>query len=206
MIDKEPQQWRNARKGTILDTTLEPQPPRLSASGFSMRNFEVNRTESHGEFPLSHIFIGLENSDVIQSLFGGKEQAAETLRSLHVKLDDSAEYMYVNDADGSIIVRGEYLRSASEKLLYLDIIHELVHVKQYHEGRNLFDSNYSYVDRPTELEAYKITLDVARKIGMTEEEIEDYLYVEWITKKEHKKLAKTLGVSGRTQRKSKPGS
>jgi hypothetical protein len=185
---------------------MEPQPLKLSASGFSMRNFEVNRTESHGEFPLSHIFIGLENSEVIQSLFGGKEQAAETLRNLHVKLDDSAEYMYVNDADGSIIVRGEYLRSASEKLLYLDIIHELVHVKQYHEGRNLFDSNYSYVDRPTELEAYKITLDVARKMGMTEEEIEDYLYVEWITKKEHKKLAKTLGVNGRTRRKGKPSS
>jgi hypothetical protein len=171
-----------------------------------MRGFEVNRNESHGEFPLSQIFIGLEDSEVIQSLFGGKEQAAETLRNLRVKLDDSAEYMYVNDTDGSIIVRGEYLRSASEKLLYLDIIHELVHVKQYRQGRDLFDSKFSYVDRPTELEAYKITLDEARKIGMTEEEIEDYLYVEWITKKEHKKLAKTLGVNGQRRRKSKPTS
>ena len=171
-----------------------------------MRSFEVNRTESQGEFSLSRIFIGLEVSEVIQSLFGGKERAAETLRNLGVKLDDSAEYMYVNDADGSIIVSGEYLRSASEKILYLDIIHELVHVKQYQEGQNLFDSNYSYVDRPTELEAYKITLDEARKIGMTEEEIEDYLYVEWITKKEHKKLAKTLGVNGQRLRRSKPTS
>ena len=171
-----------------------------------MRGFEVNRKESHGEFPLSRIFIGLEGSEVIQSLFGGRELAAETLRNLHVRLDDSAEYMYVNDKDGSIIVRGEYLRSASENLLYLDIIHELVHVKQYRQGRDLFDSKFSYVDRPTELEAYKITLDEARKIGMTEEEIEDYLYVEWITKKEHKKLAKTLGVNGQRRRKSKPTS
>jgi uncharacterized protein YdbL (DUF1318 family) len=62
------------------------------------------------------------------------------------------------------------------------------------------------VDRPTELEAYKITLDEARKIGMTEEEIEDYLYVEWITKKEHKKLAKTLGVNGQRRPKNKPTS
>jgi len=171
-----------------------------------MRGFEVNRKESHGEFPLSRIFIGLEGSEVIQSLFGGRELAAETLRNLHVRLDDSAEYMYVNDKDGSIIVRGEYLRSASENLLYLDIIHELVHVKQYRQGRDLFDSKFSYVDRPTELEAYKITLDEARKIGMTEEEIEDYLYVEWISKKEHKKLAKTLGVNGQRRRKSKPTS
>jgi hypothetical protein len=185
---------------------MRSEPLRLFVSGFSMRNFEVNRTESHGEFPLTRVFMGLEDSEVIQSLFGGRERAAETLRNLRVKLDDSAEYMYVNDADGSIIVRGEYLRSASENLLYLDIIHELVHVKQYREGRNLFDSNYSYVERPTELEAYKITLDEARKIGMTEEEIEDYLHVEWITKKEHKKLAKTLGVNGQRRRESKPTS
>lgn len=165
-----------------------------------MRDFEVNRAESHGEFPLSHIFIGLEDSEVVQSLFGGRGRAAEILRNLRVKLDDSAEYMYVNDANGNIVVRGEYLRSASKKLLYLDIIHELVHVRQYREGRELFDSKFSYVDRPTELEAYKITLDEARKIGMSEEEIEEYLYVEWITKKEHKKLAKTLGVNGQRRR------
>ena len=164
-----------------------------------MKSFEVNRTESQGEFPLSHIFMGLEDSEVIQLLFGGRASAAEILQNLHVKLDDSAEYMYVNEANGNVVVRGEYLLSASEKLLYLDIIHELVHIKQYREGRELFDSRFSYVDRPTELEAYRITLDEARKIGMTEEEIEDYLYVEWISKKEHKKLAKTLGVNGPRQ-------
>ena len=168
-----------------------------------MKGFEVNRTESQGEFPISHIFIGLDDSGVIQSLFGGKTLAAEVLQTLRVKLDDSAEYMYVNEANGNIVVRGEYLRSASKELLYLDIVHELVHVKQYREGRELFDSKFSYVDRPTELEAYKITLDEARKIGMTEEEIEDYLYVEWITKKEHKKLARALGVNGQRRKQGK---
>lgn len=182
---------------------MQPERLKLPESGFLMRGFEVNRTVSHGEFPLSHIFIGLEDSEVIQSLFGGKRPAGEALQNVRVKLDDSAEYMYVNDADGSIVVRGEYLRSANEKLLYLDIIHELVHVKQYQEGRDLFDSKFSYVDRPTELEAYKVTLDEARKIGMTEAEIEDYLYVEWITKKEHKKLAKMLGVNDQRSRQSK---
>lgn len=165
-----------------------------------MRGFEVNRTVTRGEFPLSDIFRGLEDSQVVQSLFGGKESAVEILRSERVRLDDSAEYMYVDDTDGTIVVSGKYLQSASESLLYLDIVHELVHVKQYREGRELFDSKFSYVDRPTELEAYRVTLDEARRIGMTEEQIEDYLYVEWITKKEHKKLAKTLGVNGLRRR------
>lgn len=161
-----------------------------------MESFEVNRAEARGEFPLSDIFRGLEDSQVIQSLFGGRVSAAEVLRSARVRLDDSAEYMYVDDTSGTIVVSPKYLQSASANLLYLDIVHELVHVRQYREGRDLFDSKFSYVDRPTELEAYKITLGEARRIGMTEKEIEDYLYVEWISKKEHKKLAKALGVNG----------
>jgi len=64
-----------------------------------MKGFEVNRSETNGEFPFSRIFIGLEDSQIVQSLFGGKERAAEILRSQRVRFDDSAEYMYVNDAD-----------------------------------------------------------------------------------------------------------
>lgn len=165
-----------------------------------MKGFEVNRSVTSGEFPFSQIFGGLENSQAVQSLFGGKEKAAEVLQNARVRLHDSAEYMYVDDADGTIVVSGKYLQSASGNLLYLDIVHELVHVRQYNEGRDLFDSKFSYVDRPTELEAYKITLDEARRIGLTEEEIEDYLYVEWISKKEHKKLAKILGVNSQRRR------
>ena len=163
----------------------------------------MNRSQTHGEFALSEIFRGLENVQAVQSIFGGRDGAAEVLRSTRVRLDDSAEYMYVDDSSGTVVVSGEYLKSASENHLYLDIIHELVHVRQYREGQELFDSKFSYVDRPTELEAYRITLEEARKIGMTEKEIEDYLYVEWISKKEHKKLAETLGVNGLRRRRDK---
>ncbi len=169
-----------------------------------MKDFEINRAPTEKELQLSQVFRGLENSVVIQSLFGGKEPAAEILRNTRVRLDESAEYMYVDDKDGTIVVSGNYLHSATENLLYLDIIHELVHVKQFKQGRDLFDSKFSYVDRPTELEAYRITLDEARRLGMTEEEIEDYLYVEWISKKEHKKLAETLGVNEHKRRTRKP--
>ena len=169
-----------------------------------MKGFEVNRTPREKELRLSQVFRGLENSEVVQSLFGGKESAAEVLRNTQVRLDESAEYMYVDNNDGTIVVSGDYLHSATENLLYLDIIHELVHVRQFKQGRDLFDSKFSYVDRPTELEAYRITLDEARRLGMTEEEIEDYLYVEWISKKEHKKLAETLGVNEHKRRLRKP--
>jgi hypothetical protein len=78
--------------------------------------------------------------------------------------------------------------------LYLDLVHELVHVKQFGEGRDLFDHAYKYVARPTELEAYAVTVAEARRLGMPEEEICEFLYVEWISHDDHVELCKALGV------------
>ncbi len=107
---------------------------------------------------------------------------------------NGTRYMHVNDEDGSLVVGLKYLRDADERYLYLDIIHELIHVKQYLDGRELFDDEYSYADRPTEIEAYQYTVEECRTLGMTDEEIAKYLYVEWITGKEFARMLETLGV------------
>ena len=80
------------------------------------------------------------------------------------------------------------------KILYLDVVHEFIHVKLFMAGKNLFDEDYEYVDRPTEIEAYQITVDEAKKIGMDNDEIFDYLQVDWIDDESHKRLAKTVGI------------
>jgi hypothetical protein len=162
-----------------------------------MKGFDVNRSETKGEFPLAHIFHGLEESPALQSLFAGKESTTEILRNVRVRLDDSAEYMYVDDATGTVVVSPEYLRSAGLNLLYLDIVHELVHVKQYREGRELFDSRYSYVDRPTELEAYRTTVTEARRVGMGEDEILRYLRMDSADDSELGKLMEKIGIKAR---------
>ena len=110
-------------------------------------------------------------------------------------LTDEDWYMYINDEDGSLVVGLDYLKTGDSKHLYLDAIHELVHVKQFLQGKNLFDHSYSYVDRPTEIEAYRCCVEEGRKIGMPESEIAEYLYVEWITRQDHARLLKTLGVN-----------
>jgi len=48
------------------------------------------------------------------------------------------------------------------------------------------------VDRPTELEAYRLTVEEAGHIGMTREEIVEYLRVDWISDDDHKKLVECL--------------
>jgi len=77
----------------------------------------------------------------------------------------------------------------------LDIVHELVHVKQHRKGLDLYDRSVSYVDRPTEIEAYAITVREARRIGLTDVAIFEYLSVDWISSEEHCRLAKRLNVA-----------
>ncbi len=102
--------------------------------------------------------------------------------------------MGVSDEDGHIFASQQYINKGEAWSVYLDIIHELVHVRQFHEGKNLFDSKFSYVDRPTEIEAYTVAVEEARRIGMNEEEIFEYLEVPWVTDEEHRRLAKSTGL------------
>ena len=102
--------------------------------------------------------------------------------------------MHVTNNDASIVVGRDHLKNSEKNILYLDIIHELVHVKQQRQGLDLYDESYVYVDRPTEIEAYKITVEEAKNLGMNDHEIFDYLYVEWISSIEHKRLASRVGI------------
>ncbi|HSD05215.1 MAG TPA: hypothetical protein VLB45_05620, partial [Nitrosopumilaceae archaeon] len=97
--------------------------------------------------------------------------------------------------DATIVIGYDHLKKSDSKILYLDIVHELVHVKQQRSGLDLYDKSYSYVDRPTEVEAYEVAVREAKRIGMNQQEIFDYLHVEWITPDEHKRLASRLGIS-----------
>ena len=102
--------------------------------------------------------------------------------------------MGVSDEDGHLMISVDYLRNGDEQDIYLDIIHELVHVKQFRNGIELHDHRFSYPTRPTEIEAYAHTVKEARRIGMTDAEIYEYLKTEWLTNEEVKQLASTLNV------------
>ena len=116
------------------------------------------------------------------------------LNELKVEFTTRWGYMSVSEQDGHLIVSTYYLRNGDEREIYLDVIHELVHVKQFMQGKKLFDEHFEYVHRPTEIEAYSRAVEEARRIGMTEEEIYEYLKTEWMSENDVKKLAKILGV------------
>jgi len=103
--------------------------------------------------------------------------------------------MGVSDEDGHLIVSAYYLRTGEPMSKYLDVVHELVHVRQFREGKALFDENFEYHDRPTELEAYRLAVKEARRLGMSDKEIFEYLKVDWLDEEEVRKLARNLGVT-----------
>jgi len=155
----------------------------------------IKRNMSAASCPFTDVFQGFEKVEAVRAIFGDKTE--EVLAGLIVVLSPRDGYLHIDGSNGSIIVSSPYLKLADERYIYLDLIHELVHVRQFLEGRELWDSRYSYVDRPTEIEAHIHAVREARRIGMKEEELVDYLRVEWISKEEFENLLRTLHVRPR---------
>lgn len=160
-----------------------------------MNKVTINRKSESGTYNISEIFPGLHEEKVILQIFETHEKINHIFEKIRIIVDENSKYMHVDNNDASVIIGKNHLLSAEKITLYLDIVHELVHVKQQHQGLDLYDKSYSYVDRPTEIEAYKIAVNEAKRLGMKDKEIFDYLFVEWITDEEHKRLALVTGVS-----------
>ena len=132
----------------------------------------------------------------MREIFG--RETEEVLGNLRVEfLNVRSDYIWVSNKDGHLIANANYLKRGEIRAIYLDLIHELVHVKQFNDGRELsldYGKRFEYVERPTELEAYKHTIKEARRLGMTDKEIVDYLEVTWLDEEELRRLAKNLGV------------
>ena len=155
---------------------------------------EIRRNAEVKLFPFMDYFVGFEKVAAVRSLFGAK--TVQVLRNLKVEFFSLRfGYMSVSDEDGHILISTNHLKNADLKVVYLDIVHELFHVAQFMEGKNLFQSEFEYVDSPIEVPAYQFTVEEAKRIGMSMTEIVEYLKVEWVTEEQHARLVKTLALS-----------
>lgn len=141
---------------------------------------------------LTDYFGGLEKIEAVRQIFG--ERTEDVLRNVRVEFTWMRGYMRVSDVDGHLIVSSYYMNNGDRVDVYLDLIHELVHVKQFMEGRELFDSDYSYAERPTEVQAYQHAVEEARRLGLSDERICQYLKTEWMGDESLRKLARVLNV------------
>ena len=159
-------------------------------------NVEIVRNAKVATYPFTDYFKGFEKVDGVRRIFG--EETESVLNNLKVEFSGRRGYMGVSNEDGHLIISAEYLNEGDIVDIYLDIIHELTHVKQFMDGKKLFDNHYSYVERPTEIEAFRNAYEEARRLGLSDERICEYLRTEWMSDEDISLLAKALNFEYKT--------
>jgi hypothetical protein len=159
-----------------------------------VRSFRVRRSAAVGEYKLSEVFTGFGSSSALLKVFGSKAQVSKTMKHLKLRVEHGDSGLWLDRDTGTICIGSKHLTTAKSDFLYLDVIHVLVHVRQFLEGKELYDQAFEYVDRPTELEAYRTTVAEARRVGMEEGEILKYLRMDAVDDFEFGKLMERIGV------------
>jgi hypothetical protein len=160
-----------------------------------MKNaYRINHRLEPGQYRLEDVFTDIRTYDILSEIFADAKEIYWVVANIKVIVLDEPFEVFVDNNDATIYFGLKYLRCCHEDILYLDIIHELCHVKQHLQGRNLYDERKAYVDRETEIEAYQVTVREAHRIGLNDDAISNYLRVAWITPEEHKRLARRLNV------------
>jgi hypothetical protein len=80
-----------------------------------------------------------EKVKAVRGIFG--ERTEEVLHNLKVDLTWFGGYIYVDSSNGHLVVSARYLNSGDKVDIYLDVIYELCHVRQFMEGKELFDNH-----------------------------------------------------------------
>ena len=151
-----------------------------------MRNVSVKT------YPFTDYFKDFEKVEMVKRIFG--EKTYEVLHNLKVEFNSGRGYMGISDVDGHIRVGADYLNTGDIIDIYLDIIHELVHVKQFMDGKRLYRENLILVDEAMEIEACHYVVNEARDLGMSDEQIIEHLRTDRMTDEDINKLAKALNV------------
>ena len=136
-------------------------------------------------------FRGFEMIEAVKKIFGDNTQ--NILTRIRVEFTSATLYMRV-DHEGNLLVNPHYLNNGDFTDIYLDVIHELVHVKQAWNGKNS-DQAVSYVERPLEIEAYRAAVEEAKVLGWDENRIFAYLDSDLVNADELRQLARTLEVN-----------
>jgi hypothetical protein len=177
--------------------------------------FRIQRDLPVGRHPILDAFPGLDKLAPAKRLVVQKAARERLFRETCIELVDQDLWMYVapkempefvprrrwkpvisGDVD-CVVVGEKHLRESPALTLFMDIYHELCHVLQRQGGAELWPPGFTYVERWTEVEAYRFVVEEARKIGVPDSFLREYLRVEWISEAEHLQLLEKLGVTAR---------
>ena len=157
-----------------------------------MKPFKLKRKMKTGTYMLTDVVKGLEKSKTLWKIFGSRAKAQNAIQNTKLWVSPHPWIIWVSDKTGKVIISEKYLRTAPRRQLFLDFVHEMVHVKQFIDGRSLHDRRHKYEDRPIEIEAYKYTVEEAKSLGMNRRQIIDYLKVPWVMGDREKRMIQNI--------------
>ena len=182
--------------------------------------FRPVRDTPPGRYPLLEVFDGLEQTVPFRKYPGDDRAILEIARKTWANVIDGPGWMYVapvktppevraggfrmvESTDDEIVVARSYLANGPSMDVYLDVIHEFLHILQRKQGRELWlGVKVPYVDRPTEVEAYTFSVAEARRLGVADTYLRRYLVVPWVSKVDSQRLLRHLGVTPKKGRRS----
>ena len=185
---------------------------RLAAREPGPDGFRVERQLPAGRHPILRAFPNLDRLPPAERLVPDSKGRHALFTSVEVELVDQDLWMYVapfevprfarrgremviSPGRDLVVVGRDHLRTSPSLVLFLDIYHELCHILQRRGGANLWPPGLSYVERSTEVEAYRFVIEEARRFGVSDAYLREYLRVDWISDVELRTLLAALGVA-----------
>jgi len=140
----------------------------------------------------AHRFLDLlprvARSPAIRRIAPDTAHRARLLEGAKVQVCGPHGYAFVEVDIPAIVLSEAYYDTGAGLDLYLDLLHELTHLRQLEQGFDLWDERFSYVDRPTEVEAYAVAVEEGRRLGMSEPQVLEHLTNPWMSRAEVKRL------------------
>ena len=140
----------------------------------------LDRTLAAGEYGYVTVLPRIAESPALARVAPQADVRARLLERARIEIREGRGYAFVDVEAPCIVLSEWYYREGGDLDLYLDLLHELAHLRQLEEGLDLWDERFEYVDRPTEIEGYTVAIEEGRRLGMTDEDVLRHLNNPWM--------------------------
>ena len=153
---------------------------------------KLNRDLEAGLHPYLTIFPGARESPAMRLICPDEKACEDLLSTTMVRIQRGAGFAYVDVEVPCIVLAEEYYRTGTDLDLYLDMLHEVTHIRQHHEGKDLWDERFTYVDRITEVEGYAVAVEEGRRLGMSDQDVIHHLSNPWMDEEDVQQLLRNI--------------
>jgi hypothetical protein len=142
---------------------------------------QLCRTLRLGLHPYAEVLPRAAESPAMRRVAADPATRQALLSAARVRISLIPGYAFIDTRTPCICLSWVYYKIGTDLDLYLDMLHELTHLRQLQEGADLWDRRFSYVDRITEIEGYAVAVEEGRRLGMTGSDIARHLHNFWMS-------------------------